>query len=60
MNCHSIPIIKSAINELEKKDCENILYKCIKKKKSSEINTILKKEILKKVKKAKKIIKYEF
>jgi phosphotransferase system enzyme I (PtsI) len=60
MNCHSIPIIKSAINELEKKDCENILYKCIKKKKSSEISTILKKEILRKVKKAKKIIKYEF
>ncbi|MDA9754316.1 hypothetical protein N9V35_03845, partial [bacterium] len=59
MNCHSIPIIKSVINELEYNECKSTFDRCLQMKKSVDINTILKQLINKKIEKAKSIIQYE-
>ena len=59
MNCHSIPIIKSVINELEYNECKMAFDRCLQMKKSVDINTILKQLINKKIEKAKSIIQYE-
>ena len=59
MNCHSIPIIKSVINELEYNECKMAFDRCLQMKKSVDINSILKQLINKKIEKAKSIIQYE-
>ena len=59
MNCHSIPIIKSVINELEYNECKSTFDRCLQMKKSVDINSILKQLINKKIEKAKSIIQYE-
>lgn len=59
MNCHSIPIIKSVINELDHNECKIAFDKCLQMRKSDDINAILKQLINQKIKKAKSIIKYE-
>ena len=59
MNCHSIPIIKSVINELEYDECKSAFDRCLQMNKSIDINTILKQLINKKIEKAKSIIQYE-
>ena len=40
MNCHSIPIIKSVINELEYNECKMAFDRCLQMKKSVDINQI--------------------
>ncbi len=59
MNSHSIPIIKSAMNELSSIECKKIVNTCLVCKKSSEIEEILRKFINDKILKAKNLMKYE-
>ncbi len=59
MNSHSIPIIKSAMNELSSIECKEIVNICLDCQKASEIEEILRKFINDKILKAKKLIKYE-
>tara|TARA_B100000700_G_C14861638_1_gene768970 strand:- start:572 stop:1078 length:507 start_codon:yes stop_codon:yes gene_type:complete len=60
MNSHSIPIIKSAMNELEQHYCEDVLKECLKMSRHSEIENYLKETINSNIQKAKSVIKYEF
>ena len=59
MNSHSIPIIKSAMNELSSIECKEIVNICLDCQKASEIEEILRKFINDKILKAKNLIKYE-
>ena len=59
MNSHSIPIIKSAMNELSSSECKEIVNTCLDCKKAVEIEEILRKFINDKILKAKNLMKYE-
>jgi phosphoenolpyruvate-protein kinase (PTS system EI component) len=59
MNSYSIPIIKSAMNELSSIECKEIVNTCLDCKRASEIEDILRQFINEKILKAKNLMKYQ-